>query len=138
MNVHEKSAANGYNRGVGHGKCGFLPPEYRFGRRKFAMELINNLEGINILYEAKPEVGERFLYVGFISERNGYSEIRVLSSENIVELYLNGELRHKQKSINGEFVFCTPLSDFAEAGKLAVLAKTMGDDPLSDEVTVNI
>ena len=102
------------------------------------MELINNLEGINILYEAKPEVGERFLYVGFISERSGYSEIRVLSSENIVELYLNGELRHKQKSINGEFVFCTPLSDFAEAGKLAVLAKTMGDDPLSDEVTVNI
>jgi hypothetical protein len=92
---------------------------------------------VQILFEARPETGARYLYIGRVTERNNYCEIRVFSSENIVELYLNGELRHKQKS-SGEFVFCTSLGDYSDVDTLDIVAKTVGEEQLSDEVTVKI
>ena len=77
-----------------------------------------------------------YLYIGRVGLRDTVCEITVCSGESMVELYLNGELRYRQKS-SGEFVFCAALQELP-AGELNIKACTLGENLLTDEITVKI
>ena len=77
-----------------------------------------------------------YLYIRRIGLRDSVCEITVCSGESMVELYINDELRYRQKS-SGEFVFCTALQDLP-SGELNIKARTMGENLLTDEVTVKL
>ncbi|MCR5121711.1 MAG: hypothetical protein K6B74_04755 [Ruminococcus sp.] len=92
-----------------------------------------------VLYEANASrkgADSRYLYIERVGLRGNICEITVRSDESIVELYLNGELRYRQKGI-GEFVFCCGMGESASGGGLSILARSRSEKMLSDEVTVS-
>ena len=93
-----------------------------------------------LLYEAdaaRKGADSRYLYIERVGVRGNICEITVRSDESVVELYLNGELKYRQKGI-GEFVFCSAAREAAEDGRLVIKAQTPGEALLADEVSVNV
>jgi hypothetical protein len=93
-----------------------------------------------VLYEAdalRKSAENRYLYIERVGLRGNICEITVRSDESIVELYLNGELRYRQKGI-GEFVFCCGMRESVSGGGLSILARSRSEEALTDEVMVRV
>jgi hypothetical protein len=77
-----------------------------------------------------------YLYIRRVGLRGSVCEITVCSGESMVELYLNDELKYRQKG-SGEFVFCAAVRDLP-GGELYIKAQTLGENLLTDELKVKI
>ena len=90
-----------------------------------------------ILYKAGAALaGERSLCIDRAVIKDGVFEIAVKSDKSVIELYICGELKFRQKG-SREFIFCLPECDLP-AGNVLIKAQSADEVPVSDEITVTI